>query len=168
MTESPLFPSPKTVISCETIQIAFSLSDRQTDMSYNLFSTYIACIVFGEKRSIQRHRNLSRVCSVVFKGFLSTKKAFRESNPTPLSTFKRWFNGQWGHLLTVFWYASSLLSHLFKKLLPNVLITEKCFELNIFLWCNNKERFLWKPKRWKQRKRQYKKIGIKFKGRRLK
>jgi hypothetical protein len=58
-----------------------------------------------------------------FKGFLSTKKAFRESNPTPLPAFKRWFNRQWYHLLTVFWYASSLLFHLFKKLLPNVLIT---------------------------------------------
>lgn len=40
-----------------------------------------------------------------FKGFLSTKKAFRGSNPTPLPSFKRWFNRQWAHLLTAFWYA---------------------------------------------------------------
>lgn len=78
-------PSPphQTVISCETILIAFSLSDRQADMSYNLFSTYPACIVFDEQRRIQRHRNLSRVCSVVLRAFYRQRKLSENQTPHP-------------------------------------------------------------------------------------
>jgi hypothetical protein len=49
----------------------------------------------------------------------------------------------------------------FKELLLKRLVTEICFEFNIFLWCNNKERRLEEQERYKSKEGR-KKMGIEF------
>ena len=80
-----------SLISCETIQTAVMLSDRQPGLNYGRFSTSPACNVFSDLQRLQHHlesilclykkRNSS--CSIVW-AFLSTKDAFRGIKPLPL------------------------------------------------------------------------------------
>lgn len=77
-----------SLISCETIQTAVMLSDRQPGLNYGRFSTSPACNVFSDLQRLHTIWNLSCVCikggiplAQQFELFCRQRTLSEESNP---------------------------------------------------------------------------------------